>query len=212
MSRGWMYAACLLWLQLLDVSGSAALGALPLPNITEQTLGATGATQRGAQGAQETPILRDEEHPLVTVMETQPHSMSLLIKPRNYHPDTLVRLLYERVSKQKRPIMQHLDDPVIVYIPLIRTAQKHELVELPMGKYIVCGEAMLHGEVYQTSCFETIIQRLDTNTLQSGVKVLIILSLVLVAAVIVYAIGYRILKIRTINKKKELDALAITKI
>ena len=31
-----------------------------------------------------------------------------------------VRLLYERVSKQKRPIMAHLDDPVIVYIPLIR--------------------------------------------------------------------------------------------
>jgi len=195
----------LLWAQLVLVWSSA-----PLPNITEQTLGPTGATggEREALG----PSLRDEEHPLVTVMETQPHSMSLLIKPKNYHPDTLVRLLYERVSKQKRPIMQHLDDPVIVYIPLIRTAQKHELAELPMGKYIVCGEAMLHGEVYQTSCFETIIQRLDTNTLQSGVKVLIILSLVLVAAVIVYAIGYRILKIRTINKKKELDALAITKI
>ena len=36
------------------------------------------------------------------------------------HDHLQVRLLYERVSKQKRPIMAHLDDPVIVYIPLIR--------------------------------------------------------------------------------------------
>ena len=36
------------------------------------------------------------------------------------YDDLQVRLLYERVSKQKRPIMAHLDDPVIVYIPLIR--------------------------------------------------------------------------------------------
>merc|ERR1719397_1626228 len=67
--------------------------------------------------------VRDERHPLVTLLETTPHAMSLLIKPWNYHPDTMVRLLYERVSKQKRPIMAHLDDPVIVYIPLIRRAQ-----------------------------------------------------------------------------------------
>merc|ERR1719500_706971 len=148
--------------------------------------------------------LRDEEHPLVTLLETSPHAMSLLIKPWNYHPDTMVRLLYERVSKQKRPIMAHLDDPVIVYIPLIRRAQSYSLAELPMGKYIVCGEAMLHAEAYQTSCFETIIQRLDTNSLQSGVRVLIILSLGLVAAVIVYAIIYRVIKLRTLRKNKAL--------
>ena len=35
--------------------------------------------------------VRDETHPLVTLLETTPHAMSLLIKPWNYHPDTMVR-------------------------------------------------------------------------------------------------------------------------
>ena len=35
--------------------------------------------------------VRDEAHPLVTLLETTPHAMSLLIKPWNYHPDTMVR-------------------------------------------------------------------------------------------------------------------------
>ena len=109
-------------------------------------------------------IIRDENHPLLTVMDTQPHSMSLMVKPRDYKPDTMVRLLYERVPVHRQPIMQHLDDPVIEYIPLTRRVQSHDLTELPMGKYIVCGEAMLHGEVYQASCFETRIKMLDNNS------------------------------------------------
>ena len=36
--------------------------------------------------------VRDERHPLVTLLETTPHAMSLLIKPWNYHPDTMVRI------------------------------------------------------------------------------------------------------------------------
>ena len=56
--------------------------------------------------------------------------------------------------------MAHLDDPVLEFIPLIRTSQTHMLRDLPKGKYIVCGEAMDQGgEVYQESCFETRIRR-----------------------------------------------------
>ena len=107
---------------------------------------------------------RDENHPMLKVMETAPHSMSLIIKPRDYKPDTMIRLLYERVPYDKGPFILHLDDPVIEFIPLIRRAQSYTLSELPMGKYIVCGEAMVMREVYQASCFETRIERLDNNS------------------------------------------------
>jgi hypothetical protein len=154
-------------------------------------------------------IVRDENHPLLTVMDTQPHSMSLMVKPKDYKPDTMVRLLYERVPAHRQPIMQHLDDPVIEYVPLNRRVQSHDLTGLPMGKYIVCGEAMLHGEVYQASCFETRIERLDNNSelrekersfsfkfmfsgLQSGVKVLIVMSILAVSGVIIYAAGFQV--------------------
>ena len=107
---------------------------------------------------------RDEKHPLLTVVDTRPHSMTLLIKTLDYKEDTMIRLLYERVSLNKGPFMLHLDDPVIEYIPLNKMAQTHTLSELPMGKYIVCGEAMVMGEVYQASCFQTNINRLDNNS------------------------------------------------
>ena len=107
---------------------------------------------------------RDEHHPLLMVLDTAPHSMSLMIKPRDYKADTMIRLLYERVPLDKGPFMLHLDDPVIEFIHLIRRAQSHTLSELPMGKYIVCGEAMVMGEVYQASCFETRIERLDSDS------------------------------------------------
>ena len=107
---------------------------------------------------------RDENHPMLTVMKTVPHSMSLMIKPRDYKPDTMIRLLYERVPVNKGPFMLHLDDPVIEVIPLMRRVETHTLAELPMGKYIVCGEAMVMGEVYQASCFQTNIERLDNDS------------------------------------------------
>ena len=107
---------------------------------------------------------RDENHPLLTVVDTRPHSMTLLIKSLDYKENTMIRLLYERVPVNKGPFMLHLDDPVIEVIPLLRRVQTHTLSELPMGKYIVCGEAMVMGEVYQASCFETKIERLDNNS------------------------------------------------
>jgi len=109
-----------------------------------------------------------------------------------YKPDTMVRLLYERVPAHRQPVLQHLDDPVIEYVQLTRRVQSHLLTELPMGKYIVCGEAMLHGVVYQASCFETRIERLDNNTLQSGVKVLIVMAILAVTLVILYAVGFQV--------------------
>merc|ERR1719483_138806 len=127
-------------------------------------------------------------------METAPHSMSLMIKPWDYKPDTMIRLLYERVPLNKGPFLLHLDDPVIEFIPLIRRAQSYTLSELPMGKYIVCGEAMVMGEVYQASCFETRVERLDNNTLQFGVKVIIVFAILLVVMVIIYAIIYQMWK------------------
>ena len=97
-------------------------------------------------------------------METRPHSMSLMVKVRSLQPKTMIRLLYERVPLNKQPYFQHLDDPVIEYIQLDRSPLNYDLSELPMGKYIVCGEAMVAGSVYQASCFETRIERLDNNS------------------------------------------------
>ena len=109
-------------------------------------------------------MTRDENHPLLTLMETRPHSMSLMVKVKTLKPKTMIKLLYERVPLNKQPYFQHLDDPVVKYIPLDRSPLLYDLSELPQGKYIVCGEAMVAGDVYQASCFETRIERLDNNS------------------------------------------------
>ena len=76
------------------------------------------------------------------------------------------RLLYERVPKRTRAHMLHLDDPVTEVVRLARPSITHTLTDLPMGKYIVCGEAHEGGSdtPYQTSCFETRIERLETDS------------------------------------------------
>ena len=111
-------------------------------------------------------LLRDENHPLVTLKTTAPHSMVLIIKLFNPQPDTMIRLLYERVPKNKAPLMLHLDDPVTEILKLREEEMIHQLDDLPMGKYIVCGEARIGTEVYQTNCFETRIERLDSDSKQ----------------------------------------------
>jgi len=140
-------------------------------------------------------VTRDESHPLLTLMTTRPHSMSFMVKVRDgLKPEMMLKLLYERVPLNKQPYFHHLDDPVIEYIHLERSPFNYDLYELPKGKYIVCGEAMVQGVVYQASCFETRIERLDNNTLQTGVKVIIIISIVMVVLVVIYAIFYRLFK------------------
>ena len=62
------------------------------------------------------------------------------------------------------PAMEHLDDPVQEYIPLIRTSQTFTISSLPRGKYIVCGEALgKRGGVYQESCMETRIRKRESK-------------------------------------------------
>ena len=100
---------------------------------------------------EETNQTRDENHPLLTLMETRPHMMVLMVKVKVLQPQTMIRLLYERVPLNKEPLLQHLDDPVIEYIHLDFSPLSYHLSDLPMGKYIVCGEAMVKGDVYQAS-------------------------------------------------------------
>ena len=64
----------------------------------------------------------------------------------------------------REPAMQHLDDPVQEYIPIIRTSQTFTISGLPRGKYIVCGEALgKMGDVYQESCLETRIRKTENT-------------------------------------------------
>jgi predicted nucleic acid-binding Zn ribbon protein len=91
--------------------------------------------------------------------------------------------------------MEHLDDPVQEYIPLIRMSQTFTISSLPRGKYIVCGEALdKMGDVYQESCLETRIRKRKSKGLQSGVQALIVISMVMVSAGIVYALLLHICK------------------
>ena len=73
----------------------------------------------------------------------------------------MIRLLYERVNARRKLGMAHLSDPVIEFLPLKKREQRCDLTELPRGRYIVCGEAMVEGEVYQTSCCEINIEKIQ---------------------------------------------------
>ena len=113
----------------------------------------------------------------------------------------------------REPAMQHLDDPVQEYIPIIRTSQTFTISGLPRGKYIVCGEALdKMGDVYQESCLETRIRKrkskgemvrvdlivftkiLSLKGIQSGVQALIVISMGMVLAVIIYALLVHVCK------------------
>jgi len=113
------------------------------------------------------------------------------------------RLLYERVSvKKEGPEQRHLDDPVIEYVELSKPSMDHMLDDLPQGRYIVCGEALHNAKLLQASCFEARVERLDNNSLQVGVKVLIVISIVLVMFVIFYAILYQMCKKKRCSRQK----------
>ena len=166
--------------------------------------------------------MRDENHPLLSLKRTDPHSMELIIRPQNPKTITMIRfiqafsfcfgqlvqkfcpsfalcilaklsdyliishcrrtfwifilfsskiyffrLLYERVPRNKAPLMLHLDDPVVElfkFKPRNGAAMPKTLSDLPMGKYIVCGEARIESQVHQSNCFETLIERLEPDS------------------------------------------------
>ena len=58
---------------------------------------------------------------------------------------------------------RHLDDPVIEYVELSKPSLDYVLDDLPMGRYIVCGEALHNAKLLQASCFEARVERLDNN-------------------------------------------------
>ena len=110
---------------------------------------------------------------------------------------------------------------MIEYVELSKPSMDHILDDLPMGRYIVCGEALHNAKLLQASCFEARVERLDNNckniknilklqsnnisllsALQVGVKVLIVISIVLVMFVIFYAILYQMCKKKRCSREK----------
>ena len=78
--------------------------------------------------------------------------------------------MYKRVPMNKPAHIRNLDDPIVEYIHLYRPDQEHFLINLPRGKYIVCADYTMtephSGKkiVLQHDCFETLVDRTDTNS------------------------------------------------
>jgi len=162
-----------------------------------------GMHEKIIHSAQDHYSTQDNVDPLVRLMEIKPHRMRVMIRPKEFQPRLMIRLLYERVPHVKIAHKDHLDDPVIEDIPLYRKEMDYHIDDLPKGKYIVCAEASLDNIVIQNNCFETIVDRLDNNKLQSGVILVISVAIFVVVGVIFYAIYYRIQSIRKKRSEKE---------
>jgi len=134
----------------------------------------------------------DQELPLISISKTDPFSVTLAVKPFTYDVYTMVRLMYERVPVSKQALLQNLDDPVIEYVPMYRGEEEHRLYNLPVGKYIICGEAFTKGSVFQGNCLEAHVEKNSTKQLQGGVVCLIALALLTVTVVVVYAVYHRL--------------------
>jgi len=150
-------------------------------------------------------LKEEKENPLVTLMEVEEHSMQLLLTPKSWQPQASVRLMYERVGSRRPPLLTHLSDPVVQIVPLSKRAQHHVVRNLPMGEYIVCGESVNNeGIVLQSTCFNVIIQHLDNSVLQSGVIAIIAVALVIVTALVIFAIWHRLGIAKRLKKERQL--------
>ena len=108
-------------------------------------------------------VNNNKNQSLVSVVELKPHCITVLVKPANFHPNTSVRLMYERVNARRKPHMEFLNDPVIHYMDLIRREHRCDLRELPQGRYIVCAEAIAGQTVFESNCCEVNVERMDTR-------------------------------------------------
>ena len=75
----------------------------------------------------------DELTPLLSLITKEPHSMTIMMKPKKMEPESQVRLLYERVPAHRLPNRTHLDHPVMDFVPLIRNSQIYVINDLPRG-------------------------------------------------------------------------------
>lgn len=163
--------------------------------------------QTEGEGEEEAEVHHEDNdvlHPLISLTAIKPNSMRLAITPKTYSKDAMVRLMYKRVPRNKPALMQHLDDPIIEYIQLYRLDQEHFLSNLPMGKYIVCADYTVRGVIVQHDCFETIVDRLDTNELQGGVVGIIALAIFTLVSCMAYAIYHRCIKMKAATDPEEI--------
>jgi len=138
--------------------------------------------------------VNDVLHPLISLMSIKPNSMRLLVKPKTLDINSKVRLMYKRVPRNKAAHRKHLDDPIIEIVPLYRYEQEHYIHDLPRGKYIVCGDHSIEDVIVEHNCFETIIDRLDTNELQGGVVCIIALAILVFLSCNCYAVYHRCIR------------------
>ena len=105
-------------------------------------------------------------------------------------------------------------------VHLSTASQHHSLYNLPVGDYIVCGEAHSRGRVVQSNCFQTVIERLDSTSecnlaytsvsnpspcvavLQSGVIAIIAVAALLVAATVGFAVWHRLVLAKRLKKER----------
>ena len=72
--------------------------------------------------------------------------------------------MYERVTETQVPESHHLKNPVVEKIPMVSEVQEHGLYNLQVGNYIICGEVVVNGDIFQTNCFQTVVRHLETKS------------------------------------------------
>ena len=119
-----------------------------------------------------------------------------------------MRVLYERVPHSYTPDIGRLDSPSELYIQVYNTSQpvKYTITDLPKGKYIMCAQIWQDRQVQREECIDFIIERSVNHSeyrghftriskriklileLQTGVVVLISVSIAFVITVVFYSV------------------------